>query len=226
MKNAIVIDHLEFSFPGARKPCLCIDNWQVGKGERLFLYGRSGSGKTTLLNIVSGILPAQHGSVSVLGNNIADFSQRRRDSYRANNMGIIFQQFNLVPYLTVVDNIRLSQTFANSRASLKRIHALLEQLALEPALFKRKACALSVGQQQRVAVARALYHQPGIILADEPTSALDAETRDSFIQLLLAQSQQSNSTVLFVSHDKSLATQFDAQVDLQHLNSAGASHVA
>ncbi|MBX2808647.1 MAG: ATP-binding cassette domain-containing protein [Cellvibrionaceae bacterium] len=208
------------------RPLLRIPHWQLAAGERLFLYGRSGTGKSTLLSIVSGILRAQHGTVSVLGQNLGALSQRQRDKYRAVNMGIIFQQFNLLPYLSVIDNIRLSQTFSGSEFSLERIHTLLTQLELPSTVFSQKAETLSVGQQQRVAVARALYHRPAIIIADEPTSALDAQTRDGFIELLLQQSRQYNSAVLFVSHDERLATHFDTRVDLQQLNAAGAIDVS
>ena len=215
---AISINDLKFSWTKHSTPLLHIADWQVSEGERLFLYGRSGTGKSTLLNILSGILHTQSGSVSILGKNIAELSQNQRDRYRANNMGIIFQQFNLIPYLTVEENIRLSHTFSNTPLSIDRIHRLLDQLEINSHLFHQKSHSLSVGQQQRVAVARALYHKPKIIIADEPTSALDSETRDRFIELLLQQSQENNSTVLFVSHDKTLANNFDATIDLQQLN--------
>jgi putative ABC transport system ATP-binding protein len=222
---SISLNNIQFTWPKAEKPVLNIPHWQVEAGQRVFLYGRSGSGKSTLLNIVAGILQPQTGIVNIAEQNIFSFTQRKRDKFRARHLGVIFQQFNLIPYLSVKDNICLSQSFSGVPFSEERIEQLTRQLGLNKFTLSQAANQLSVGQQQRVAVARALYHRPDIIIADEPTSALDAETRDEFIQLLLAQSQQTNSTVLFVSHDKSLATHFDQLIDLSALNQLEKRHV-
>ncbi|MGH1440119.1 MAG: ABC transporter ATP-binding protein [Cellvibrionaceae bacterium] len=216
--HTIAIKDLRFSWPKTQSPIVAIDDWQLRQGQRLFLYGRSGSGKSTLLNLIAGILEPQEGSIAIDGHNIVNMSQRQRDQFRAKNIGIIFQQFNLIPYLSVTDNIRLGQTFSACDYEHERLLELVKKLDLNESVLLQQANQLSVGQQQRVAVIRALYHRPKLIIADEPTSALDAETRDEFIQLLLEQSTANNSTVLFVSHDKNLAKHFDQQLDLNQLN--------
>ena len=216
--SAVSIEDVEFYWSKAVAPTLHIKEWHISKGQSVFLYGRSGSGKSTLLNIIAGILEPQQGVVSILDQDITHLGQVEKDRFRARHMGVIFQQFNLIPYLSVMDNIQLSQTFSAANRSKEQMVQLVEQLGLSADLLRRQANQLSVGQQQRVAVARALHHQPEIIIADEPTSALDAETRDEFIELLLQQAKTNNSAVLFVSHDKSLACYFDQSIDLQTLN--------
>jgi putative ABC transport system ATP-binding protein len=217
---AISMRDVKFYWPKATAPTLNINEWHVEKGQSVFIYGRSGSGKSTLLNILAGILEPQQGVVNILNENIINLKQVKKDRFRARHMGVIFQQFNLIPYLSVADNIQLSQTFSAAKRTQEQMIKLVNQLGLSESLLSRKANQLSVGQQQRVAVARALHHQPEIIIADEPTSALDTETRDEFIQLLLDQTKKNNSTVLFVSHDKNLASYFDQTIDLQQLNRA------
>jgi putative ABC transport system ATP-binding protein len=220
--QAISLQDVTFRWPNTSSPTLDIKKWHVDKGQSLFLYGRSGSGKSTLLNIIAGILEPQQGIVKILDNDITRLGQAEKDRFRARHIGFIFQQFNLIPYLSVADNIQLSQTFSAAKRDKEQMIQLVEQLGLSASLLSRKANQLSVGQQQRVAVARALHHQPEIIIADEPTSALDTETRDEFIELLLQQAKKNTSTVLFVSHDKSLASYFDQTIDLQQLNRTGA----
>jgi putative ABC transport system ATP-binding protein len=223
---AISMQDVKFQWAKADSPTVDIKKWRIDKGQSVFLYGRSGSGKSTLLNIIAGILEPQQGSVNILGQDITHLSQVQKDRFRARHMGVIFQQFNLIPYLSVVDNIQLSQTFSTAKRTKADMVHLIEQLGLSTDLLQRKANQLSIGQQQRVAVARALHHQPEIIIADEPTSALDTETRDEFIELLLQQAKTNNSTVLFVSHDKSLACYFDQVIDLQELNVIESHHHA
>jgi putative ABC transport system ATP-binding protein len=220
--QAISLQDVIFQWPNTSSPTLDIKKWHVDKGQSIFLYGRSGSGKSTLLNIIAGILEPQQGIVKILDNDITRLGQAEKDRFRARHIGFIFQQFNLIPYLSVADNIQLSQTFSAAKRNKEQMIQLIEQLGLSASLLSRKANQLSVGQQQRVAVARALHHQPEIIIADEPTSALDTETRDEFIELLLQQAKKNTSTVLFVSHDKSLASYFDQTIDLQQLNRTGA----
>lgn len=221
---AIHITDLQYTWPTAKKPTLSIDEWTVAAGSRVFLYGKSGVGKSTLLNIVAGILPIQHGFIRVAGESLQALNHRQRDQLRAQKMGVIFQQFNLIPYLSVAENIALSRYFSGKKNDEHRLLTLMDQLKLSTQLLTQKANQLSVGQQQRIAVARALYHQPELIIADEPTSALDSDTRDAFIDLLLEQCALNNSTVLFVSHDPSLASHFDEQVDLHALNKTEPSH--
>lgn len=229
MNRSLIIANLEYRWPGNTQATIDIPHWQLKCGQRVFVYGPSGSGKSTLLNLIAGILQPQRGEIQVLGQNLSRLSVRARDRFRAQHIGFIFQQFNLVPYLTVADNIALAQHFGSPawfhRTASKQQPAnrfktseLLNRLGLPKELLARKATELSVGQQQRVAVARALISSPQLIIADEPSSALDADTRDDFLSLLLECAAQCNSTVIFVSHDKSMMSHFDSHVELTSLN--------
>lgn len=218
MSSIIHVSHLHHTWPRQPAPVISINDWQVAAGTRIFLHGPSGCGKSTLLHLLSGILRVQSGSVEVLGQALHQFSGRRRDRFRAQHIGMVFQQFNLVPYLTAGENIRLGQQFSSCRNSGVAIETLLERLRLDRSILHHKASELSAGQQQRVAVARALIKKPALILADEPTSALDQAARDSFISLLLDCANDSGSTVIFVSHDHTLAHHFDHSESLTDLN--------
>ena len=202
---------------------LDIPLWTVGRGERVFLYGPSGSGKTSLLNLLAGITQPRTGEVSLLGHSTTAMSARRRDRFRARHIGVVFQQFNLIPYLSVLDNVCLAAHFARQTAdAADRAMHLLRALNLPASLDRRPARTLSVGQQQRVAVARALMSQPEIVLADEPSSALDSDHREAFMALLLEQVAELKTTLVFVSHDRSLASAFDQRLDLRELSRASA----
>ncbi len=225
---AIAIDKLRFGY-GSDDDVLAVRSLQVAKSQRVFLFGPSGCGKSTLLSIIGGVLVPRDGSVAVLGEDISCMKGTARDRVRADHIGFIFQQFNLVPYLTVVDNVCLPCRYSRRRMQRavdadgtvdKSAARLLSELGIDERLRKRKSTDLSVGQQQRVAAARALIGQPELIIADEPTSSLDAGRRREFVDLLLDECSLSNSTVMFVSHDASLATHFDDAIDLQLANTA------
>lgn len=225
MSSSVEIHDLQFHWPRQPRPVLTIERFEIGAGERLFLYGPSGSGKSTLINLLAGVATPQRGEVRVLSEPLSQWSGARRDRFRADHIGLIFQQFNLLPYLSVLDNVRLACDFSAARraragAVEQRAHELLAALGLRDELVKRSVAELSVGQQQRVAAARALIGAPALIIADEPTSALDADARDAFIDLLLEQAQASGSAVLFVSHDRALAAHFDRSVALAEINRA------
>lgn len=217
MQLALKISELSFAWPGKNGFRLSIDNWQVQAAKNVFLYGPSGSGKSTLLNLLSGVIPAQSGSIEVLAQELTVLSARQRDRFRAKHIGMIFQQFNLLPYLSGEQNIQLAYHFNGKKNQLNSDYAqnLYEQLSLSDKLLQQQASTLSVGQQQRIAVARALISQPELIIADEPTSALDTQLRDSFVNLLLTNA--TDSTVIFVSHDRSLVSLFDQQYDIASL---------
>lgn len=222
----LALENVTFRWPKQQQDCLHIEQLRVESGEHLFIKGASGSGKTTLLNVLTGILKPQQGNLSILGQSLQTMSAAQRDRLRADHMGVIFQQFNLLPYLSVIDNVQLPCHFSALRrqkvrgAMLTMAEQLLAQLGLDKALYKRSATKLSVGQQQRVAVARALIGQPELIIADEPTSALDADTRDQFMRLLFQQAETQASTIIFVSHDPQLARYFPTQLDLNTINRA------
>lgn len=218
--TAININNLEYTWPGATAPTLRVPEFKVGRGESVFLRGASGSGKSTLLSLMSGILAAPANSVQVLDTDLSALSVRKRDRFRAEHIGIVFQQFNLIPFLRVGANLRLAARFvpqANQDVE-QRARSLLESLQLHPDLLEQQADRLSVGQQQRVAIARAFINKPEIILADEPTSALDADARDHFVRLLLSVRDTTGCAVVFASHDDSLADFFETRVALADLN--------
>lgn len=228
MSGAVIdIADVRFAWPGG-PDILDIPSFQTEPGERVFLRGPSGSGKSTLLGLISGVLAPQSGTVRVFGEDMAALSAARRDRLRADNIGVIFQMFNLVPYLSVTGNVLLPLRFSPARRKAAGQDAegearrLLARLGLtDEALLSRRVSDLSVGQQQRVAAARALIGAPKLIIADEPTSALDADARDRFIQLLSEEASQSGASLLFVSHDASLAPLFSRAVDLAAINRAG-----
>lgn len=195
----------------------------LGVGERLLLMGPSGTGKSTLLSLVAGIVAPQSGAVRVLGQDIATLGAARRDRFRAEHMGVIFQMFNLLPYGSAVDNVLLPLSFAPLRRArvgsvsdqTEEARRLLKRLGLsEDALSRKRASDLSVGQQQRVAAARALIGRPELLIADEPTSALDPVSRDHFLDLVLGEVAASGTSVLMVSHDPGVAPRFDRVVQL------------
>ncbi|MAB41252.1 MAG: methionine ABC transporter ATP-binding protein [Pseudomonadales bacterium] len=223
------VTDLQFAWPG-QPVLLDIPAFSLQAGERLFLKGPSGSGKTPLLGLLGGVHQPQQGAISLLGQSLRQLSSLRRDRFRADHTGYLFQQFNLLPYLSVLDNVTLPCRFS----ALRRERALRQQPTLDTAaehllrelglsdatLHQRSAGALSIGQQQRVAAARALIGSPELVIADEPTSALDADSRDAFLKLLFDECEQMGSSLLFVSHDTSLATRFDRALSLAELNRA------
>lgn len=227
MAAAIVsISDLEFAWPD-QPPLLDIPAFELRAGERFFLRGPSGSGKSTLLGLIAGVLESQSGQINVLDRDMVRLSGSHRDRVRADHLGVIFQMFNLVPYLSVIQNVTLPCQFSKRRLHETRqaggpeseARRLLSRLGLvDESLLARKVTELSVGQQQRVASARALIGNPALVIADEPTSALDVDARDRFIQLLSDEAQRTGAALLFVSHDGALAPLFDRAMDLVTLN--------
>ncbi len=220
------IRDLRYAWPGGGGDVLAIDALHVAAGRKVFLHGPSGCGKSTLLGLMAGVLVARQGSTALLGQDWAALRGGARDARRADHVGVIFQQFNLLPYLTVLDNVLLPCRFSRSRAArcaggpVVAARSLLQRVALPEMLWTRRADALSVGQQQRVAAARALIGAPELVIADEPTSALDAALRDDFMTLLIGECSASGSTLVFVSHDDRLAARFDERLSLPELNRA------
>lgn len=233
MNDAILqVQALRYRWPGQLGDCLAIDSLSIARGQSVFLHGPSGSGKSTLLSLLAGVFLPQQGSVRLDGRDWASMGSAARDRYRGQRLGYIFQQFNLLPYLSVCDNVLLPCRFSRARAqaavaaqgSLRAAaQHWLRAMDLPQASWDAPARALSVGQQQRVAAARALVGTPALIIADEPTSALDEERRDAFMDLLMQACLAAGSTLVFVSHDRRLAQRFSRQVDLAQINRAGSS---
>jgi putative ABC transport system ATP-binding protein len=217
---AIEIKDLIFRFSSDMDPVLCVPTWRVEPNERIFLHGDSGSGKSTLLGLLAGLRKPTSGDVTVLGTSISTLSGRKRDAFRAKNIGVVFQQFNLIPFLSVLDNILLAAEFAQVSSSAVRARGLelLERVNLDPALSLRKASQLSIGQQQRVAIVRALINSPALLLVDEPTSALDQANKESFLTLLNEVLDDANCAMIFVSHDPSIGELFERRVAMDALN--------
>ncbi len=223
--NIIEIASCIFKYPQSQRIILDINPFHVRSGGHLFLHGKSGSGKTTFLNILCGITEPLKSDIKILETNFSNLSPSQKDRFRADNYGTIFQQFNLLPYLSVKENIALACGFSKQKAyhvsdMEEEIERLMIALDLTSTLLNKQAMHLSVGEQQRVAVARALIGAPKIIIADEPTSALDSDAKESFMKLLFTQIEAQDSTLLFVSHDKGLSSYFQADYDFSQFNRA------
>lgn len=217
---AINLSNVCFSYPEQPDiPILNIPSWSLGANEDVFIHGPSGGGKSTLLGLLSGVLTTKQGSITILEQPLHKMSPRQRDKFRANHIGYVFQQFNLIPYLDAIDNIRLASYFAKSTRSINHdIKALLTTLNFPEQDWKKPVRHLSIGQQQRIAIARALINKPAILIADEPTSSLDQANRDTFMTLLMSLVKSNNITLLFVSHDLSLAHYFSRVESLNEIN--------
>jgi len=227
--SVLSIRSLRYRWPGEARDTVLIGELSVYTGEQVYLRGPSGCGKGTLLSVIAGVLDADYGVVAVNGRPWADVSGARRDALRADDIGIIFQQFNLLPYLSAVDNVSMGCRFSARRLkracfdapnSTEAARRLLLSMGLPPALHEQAASRLSVGQ---VAAARALIGGPALLLADEPTSALDEPLKAQFMDLLQTACGAAGSALLFVSHDSRLAARFDRVLSLPELASPGAA---
>lgn len=224
---AVRIDNLSFAWI-AGQPVLRIGRLAIGRAERVFVRGPSGSGKSTLLAIIGGVVAPDTGHVGVLDRDLASLSGAERDAFRADHIGFIFQMFNLLPYLSVLENVTLPCRFSAQRRAAAigaggsvdaEARRLLGKLGLgKEGLLRRSVTQLSIGQQQRAAAARALIGRPELVIADEPTSALDADAREDFIDLLNEECAAVGATVIFVSHDRSLSGRFDRTIALDELD--------
>lgn len=226
MQYVIQANDLKYSWGRDKPPVLEIDELRFSPGEKAFIEGPSGSGKTTLLSVLGAVVEPQ-GQLRILDQDTNVLKGSDKDRFRADHIGFIFQMFNLIPYLSMMENVLLPCHFSKKRS--KRIaeqhtdpsaeaRRLLNHLGFSSGDEDSTVTELSVGQQQRVAVARALIGAPEIIIADEPTSALDAENRESFIQLLFQECERSSATLIFVSHDRSLGDLFDRRISLGSIN--------
>lgn len=226
------VSELKFRWPEAQRDLLDIPRFELAPGERVFLQGASGSGKSSLLALLGGVARPRSGDITLLGHTVNTLPQRRVDQLRADHIGFIFQQFNLVPYLSARQNVMLPCRFSRRRRlraqtsggeSEVEVVRLLAHLELsEQGLLDRPVTGLSIGQQQRVAAARALIGAPDLIIADEPTSALDEGTRERFLDLLFRECEARAIAILFVSHDARIGSLFDRRISLRDLNQAEA----
>ena len=222
-KDIVIFEGVRFAWPGSARFRLTVNNFVLARGERLLLIGPSGSGKSTFLSLLAGIVAPDQGTVTVLDTDLGHLKSSARDRFRSEHFGIIFQQFNLLPYASVVDNVALPLSFSPKRRARALAHGgvelearrLLDRLGLDAAAIDgARASNLSVGQQQRVAAARALIGSPELIVADEPTSSLDRNHQQAFLDLLFADLDRAGTTLIMVSHDESLASRFSRVVRL------------
>jgi putative ABC transport system ATP-binding protein len=226
---AIDIQDLEFGWT-PQSPLLSIQRFSVAPGEKVFLKGPSGSGKSTLLGLIGGVLKPRAGTIQLIGTPLETLSASERDRFRGEHIGFIFQMFNLIPYLTVRENVMLPLRFSAARqqrlngadVSSEALRLLTALGLTDSQLLNRPVTQLSMGQQQRVAAARALIGRPDLVVADEPTSALDADTRAGFLQLLMSECAAFGTALLFVSHDAALGTLFDRTLSLHDINRVSA----
>ncbi|WP_263390290.1 ABC transporter ATP-binding protein [Ruegeria marisflavi] len=223
------IERLVYRWPVAARSTLGIGALSLASGERLFLHGPSGCGKSTLLSAIAGVVDVPTGAILVADKDVGALNGGARDRFRVDHIGMIFQVFNLIPWLSALENVLLPCTFSKRRLERSgedpagTARNLLDELGLsDPSLASKPASELSVGQQQRVAAARALIGKPDLILADEPTSALDEVAKAAFVDLLARECAEAGTALLFVSHDRSLEHHFDRSVDFLALNGGAA----
>ena len=221
-KPVLKLRKVFFRWPGRSSFSLNLADLTVSYGEKLLLLGASGTGKSTLLSVISGTLLPDQGSVEIAKTEVTNLSASARDRFRAEQLGVIFQQFNLLPFGSVADNILLPLRFAPIRRNRVKdakseVARLCAALGLPVDIGREKASSLSVGQQQRVAVARALIGHPPLIIADEPTSALDINSQDAFLDLLFTQAQTQGTSVVMVSHDERLGPRFDRILHMEEI---------
>ena len=226
----IELSNVRFGWSSSSPIIVDIESLRIEEGERVFLRGPSGSGKSTLLSLLAGVTVPDEGTLRVLGKDIGKLDGAARDRFRADHIGFIFQMFNLIPYLTVLENVclpcgfstrrheRACATGGNLKAEAIRLLGHLDMA--DAALLRRPVNELSVGQQQRVAAARALVGMPELVIADEPTSSLDEDRRAAFIELLFRECAQHRITLVFVSHDASLGPHFDRMLAFGEINRA------
>jgi putative ABC transport system ATP-binding protein len=221
-EETIRLDSLRFYWSRVADFKIYIPKLEIGRGEKVLLLGESGSGKTTLLSLICGFLSPISGDIFLNEQKLNDLKANKKDQFRSDNIGIIFQQFNLLPYANVIDNITLPLYFSKNRDSRVTNHReaalnLCRSLQLSESTIVMQANKLSVGQQQRVAVARALIGNPSLIIADEPTSSLDASTQKKFLDLMFRQIEEHKSTLLMVSHDSSISNYFDRTINIKDI---------
>lgn len=202
---------------GSPLPILDLERFAVAAGEQMVLIGPSGSGKTTLLHIIAGILKADEGVVQIAGTDISRLSEAARDRFRAQHLGYVFQTFNLLPGFSALENVLLGMSFSDRPADAARAKRLLERVGLGARLSHRPS-ALSVGEQQRVAVARALANKPKLVLADEPTASVDAKHQQAVIDLLRETCREDQVSLVLVTHTADVSGQFERVERLDQLN--------
>ena len=202
---------------GEQVPILDVPKFEVDLGEQVVMIGPSGCGKSTLLHIIAGITAPDEGKVILDGVELSRFSEAGRDRIRADKLGYVFQTFNLLPGFSALENVILGMTFASKKVSSERARSLLDRVGLSHRLGNKPG-ALSVGEQQRVAVARALANQPKLLLADEPTANVDPQNQDQIVDLIQTTCREEKIALLMVTHSMVVANRFDRVDKLTDIN--------
>jgi putative ABC transport system ATP-binding protein len=202
---------------GERLAILDVPRLELSAGEQVVIRGRSGGGKTTLLNAIAGLTTVDEGRVIVSGTDVTLLPEAARDRFRARHIGFVFQTFNLLAGFSALENVLLGMTFTRQRSDPQRAKELLSRVGLGHRLT-HKPSALSVGEQQRVAVARALVNKPGLLLADEPTANIDPAHQQQVIDLLREVCRDEDVAMLLVTHSEEVAAQFERVEHLEELN--------
>lgn len=224
--NILEVKKLKFNWEKKNSFNLNISKLVIKNNEKVVLLGESGSGKSTLLNLISGIVSPNVGKILINGVQITSLSAKKKDAFRNNNLGVIFQKFNIIHYLSPISNILLPCYFSSIKKNTidfykYRAVDLGKSLSIEKnILFQKNSKDLSVGQQQRVAIIRALINFPKIILADEPTSSLDKKNKNKFLKLLFKICKQEKTALLMVTHDNSITKYFDKTIILENIKSS------
>ena len=218
-KQILQIEDLKFWYTGKGFQ-LEISNLKINKGSKVAILGKSGSGKTTLAHLISGILKPQSGLIRFMGKDISDLSDAERRAYRIKNIGFIYQEFELIEYLNVLDNLilpyKLNKSLSLTEETINKAKAIAGRIEIENKLHKYPN-QLSGGERQRLATARALITSPALVIADEPTGNLDTQTANKVLSEIINQSSKSNSTLLMITHDPRLLESFDQVIDLNKL---------
>ena len=225
---SLLIEGLQKSYrqpDGQQVPVLDIERYELATGEQAVLLGSSGCGKTTLLNVIAGLRTADQGRVLIDGVDVTQLTEPVRDRFRAERIGFVFQTFNLLPAFTAIENVLLGMSFGRGHADRKLARELLERVGLSHRL-DNKPSALSVGERQRVAVARALANSPKLMLADEPTANVDAANQQTVLDLIRDACRERSVSLLLVTHSPRVAEQFDRTDELSTFNRAATSHLA
>lgn len=221
----LLVENVQKSFrlpDGTPLPILNVPRFEVGSGEQLVLVGGSGSGKTTLLHIIAGITRPDAGSVRIDGTDITRLGEAARDLFRAKNLGYVFQTFNLLAGFTALENVLLGMSFCGGKPDEARARHLLERVGLGKRLHHKPAM-LSVGEQQRTAVARALVNRPKVMLADEPTASIDARHQQQVLDLIRDTCREENVALVVVTHSPTVSEQFPRVERLEELNQLAAA---
>ena len=221
---SLVLENVRKSYRepgGGVLPVLDVEHFELKSAEQVVLVGASGGGKTTLLNVISGISSPDEGTVTIDGINVSGLSEAVRDRFRAERIGFIFQTFNLLPAFSALENVLLGMSFSG-KADRNRARDLLDRVGLKDRLRHRPG-QLSVGEQQRVAVARALANSPSLLLADEPTASVDLGNQNLILELIRDTCAENKVSLLLVTHAPEVASLFDRVEKLSDFNKAGGS---